>query len=254
MKIGNVESYMNDIIAKEGAAYAVLIDPDEKNYAEIAEKVKDYADVIIIGGSIGICDLDKITKDIKEITNLPTILFPGNVDGITKEADALFYMTLMNSKNTYWTITAPTLGCIKIKKEGIEPIPMAYIGIEPIQNTAVGYVGEVNAIPSAKPEIAAMYCLSASYFGMRWAYLEAGSGAKFPVSSKAIATAKHLADINVIVGGGIRDPETAFEKVMYGADVIVTGTLTEQNPDAVKEMRNAIKKAGLKKLEKLTNL
>jgi phosphoglycerol geranylgeranyltransferase len=250
IKIGKTESKLNSIIEEEGALYFVLIDPDESNYAEVAEKVKDYADAIIIGGSIGITNLDEITKDIKEITNLPTILFPGNVDGLTPHADAVFYMSLMNSKNPYWMINAPTLGSITIKKYGLETIPMAYLGIEPIQRTAVGFVGEVNEIPQRKPEIAGMYCLSASYFGMRWAYLEAGSGAEYPVSNEIIGISKKLSGINIIVGGGIRKPEIAYEKVLSGADAVVTGTLIEKNPNAVKEMRDAIKKAGKDKLNK----
>ncbi|ABR55111.1 geranylgeranylglyceryl phosphate synthase [Methanococcus vannielii SB] len=249
LKIGKIETELNNILKKEGALYFVLIDPDEKNYAEVAEKVKDYADAIIIGGSIGITNLDEVTKNIKKITNLPVILFPGNVDGVTKEADAVLFMSLMNSKNTYWNMTAPTLGALTIKKYGLEAIPMAYLGIEPISKTAVGFVGEVNEIPQKKPEIASIYCLSASYFGMRWAYLEAGSGAEFPVSNEMILISKKLSGINLIVGGGIRSPDVAYEKVISGADVIVTGTLTEKNPDAVKEMKEAIKRAGKDKLK-----
>lgn len=252
IKLGEIESKLNKIIEEEGAAYFVLIDPDEKNYREIANHVKDYADAIIIGGSIGIINLDEVTKDIKEITGLPIILFPGNVDGVTKEADAVFFMSLMNSKNTYWNMTAPTLGALTIKKYGLETLPMAYLGIEPISKTAVGFVGEVNEIPQKKPEIAGLYSLSASYFGMRWAYLEAGSGAEYPVSNEMIGISKKLSGINIIVGGGIRTPEVAYEKVMSGADVIVTGTLTEKDPQAVVEMKKAIKKAGLDKLKMLS--
>ena len=251
---GEVENKLNNILKNEGALYFILLDPDEDNCLELAEKVKDYADAIILGGSIGITNLDEITKKIKEIVkDLPIILFPGNVDGITKYADAIFFMSFMNSSNTYWTTTAPTLGAITIKKYNLEPIPMAYLGIEPIKKTAVGFVGEVNEIPQRKPEIAGMYCLSAKYFGMRWAYLEGGSGAEIPVNNKLIGLCKKLSNINIIVGGGIRTPEVAYEKVLSGADAIVTGTLVEDNPEAVKEIRDAIKKGGLDKLNKLNN-
>ncbi|WP_292460903.1 geranylgeranylglyceryl/heptaprenylglyceryl phosphate synthase [Methanothermococcus sp.] len=249
--IGDVEKRLNKILEEEGVLYLILIDPDEKNCIDIANKVKDYADAIIMGGSIGITNLNEITKEIKEIIgDIPIILFPGNVDGLTPYADAVFFMSLMNSNNTYWTTTAPTLGAITVKKYNLEAIPMAYLGIEPIKRTAVGFVGEVNEIPQRKPEIAGMYCLSAKYFGMRWAYLEAGSGAEFPVSNEMIAISKKLSGINIIVGGGIRTPEIAYQKVLSGADAIVTGTLIEDNPDAVKEMRDAIKKAGMEKLKK----
>ncbi|AEF96621.1 geranylgeranylglyceryl/heptaprenylglyceryl phosphate synthase [Methanotorris igneus] len=249
IKIGKVEKKLNKIIEEEGAIYLVLIDPDEKNIEEIAEKVKDYADAIMIGGSIGVINLDEVTKKIKEITKLPTILFPGNVDGLTQYADAVFFMSLMNSTNPYWIVNAPTLGSLTIKKFGLEPIPMAYLCVEPAKRTAVGFVGEINEIPQRKPEIAAMYCLSAKYFGMRWAYLEAGSGAEYPVSNEMIAISKKLSGINIIVGGGIRKPEIAYEKVLSGADAVVTGNLLEKDPNAVEEMYDAIKKAGREKLK-----
>lgn len=243
--LGRVEKKLNRIIENEGAAYFILIDP-EKDVD--LESIMDYADAFLIGGSSGIVNLDEKIKEIKKDTNIPIILFPGNVDGISKEADAILYMSLMNSRNTYWTTLAPTLGAIKILKYKIEPIPTAYICIEPAKNTTVGFVGDINEIPKNKPNIVAMYCLSAKFFGMRWCYLEAGSGAEFPVSNEAIKMSKEIANINIIVGGGIRDEKTAYEKVKAGADVIVTGTLIEKNPDKVEQIYNAIKKAGREKL------
>lgn len=84
---------------------------------------------------------------------------------------------------------------------------------------------------------------------MRWAYLEAGSGASYPVNNETIALSKKLSGINIIVGGGIRKPEIAYEKVLAGADAIVTGNLLEENPKAVEMMYDAIKKAGKEKLK-----
>ncbi|ACX72767.1 geranylgeranylglyceryl phosphate synthase [Methanocaldococcus vulcanius M7] len=249
IKIGKVEKKLNQIIEDEGAVYLTLLDPEEENIEEIAENIKDYADAVMIGGSVGVVNLDNTVKKVKKITNLPIILFPGNVDGLSRYADAVFYMSLMNSLNTYWAITAPTLGSITILKYNLEPIPMAYLCIEPARKTAVGYVGEIREIPQNKPKITAMYCLSAKFFGMRWAYLEAGSGAEYPVNNETISMAKKLSDINLIVGGGIRKPEIAYEKVLAGADVIVTGNLLEEDVKAVEMMYDYIKKAGREKLK-----
>jgi phosphoglycerol geranylgeranyltransferase len=63
---------------------------------------------------------------------------------------------------------------------------------------------------------------------MRFVYLEAGSGANEPVPSEMVVFVKKNIDIPLIVGGGIRDPATAREKVMAGADIIVTGTALEE--------------------------
>ncbi len=241
--IGKVEKILNKILEEEGALYFILIDPEK----DIKKEILEYADAILVGGSSGIIDLDEKIKELKDFGK-PIILFPGNVDGLSKEADAVLFMSLMNSTNTYWTTTAPTLGAIKILKYKLEPIPTAYICIEPAKKTTVGFVGEINEIPKNKPNIVAMYCLSAKFFGMRWAYLEAGSGAEYPVSNEAIHLSKKLSGINIIVGGGIRKDNIAYEKVKAGADVIVTGTLAEKKPEEVEKIYRAIKTAGREKL------
>lgn len=143
IKIGKVEKRLNQIIEEEGAVYLTLLDPEEENIEEIAENVKDYADAIMVGGSIGIVNLDETVKKIKKITKLPIILFPGNVDGLSRYADAVFYMSLMNSANTYWVVTAPTLGAITILKYNLEPIPMAYLCIEPAKKQPLVMLGRL---------------------------------------------------------------------------------------------------------------
>ena len=249
ISIGKVERRLYSILESEGALYFVLVDPEDRNISQVLERVGEYADAVIVGGSIGISNLDEITREIKRaVKDIPVILFPGNIDGLTPYADAVFFMSLMNSNNTYWTTLAPTLGAPIIKRYSLEPIPMAYLGVEPIKRTAVGFVGEVNEIPQRKPEIAAMYCLSARYFGMRWAYLEAGSGAEYPVSDEMIRLCKELSGINIIVGGGIRTPEVAYRKIVSGADALVTGTVVEGNPSVMEDIRDAVKRAGREKL------
>ncbi|WP_456472480.1 phosphoglycerol geranylgeranyltransferase [Methanocaldococcus sp.] len=241
-----VEKKLNDILEEDGSLYFILLDPED-DIAEIAERSKDYVDAFLIGGSSQIIDLDEKVKEVKKITDKPLILFPGNVDGITKYADAILYMSLLNSTNPYWIITAPTLGALKILKYNLEPIPTAYICVEPAEKTSVGFIGDVKEIPQNKPKIAALYCLSAKFFGMRWAYLEAGSGASKPVSDEMIKLSKKLSNINLIVGGGIKSPEVAYRKVLAGADVIVTGTMLEREPNLAEKFYDMIKKAGREK-------
>ncbi|MBW9223292.1 geranylgeranylglyceryl/heptaprenylglyceryl phosphate synthase [Methanothermococcus sp. SCGC AD-155-E23] len=249
ISIGKVERRLYSILESEGALYFVLVDPGDRDISQVVERVGDYADAVIVGGSIGVSNLDQVTREIKKIVkDIPVILFPGNVDGLTPYADAVFFMSLMNSSNTYWTTLAPTLGSLTIKRYSLEPIPMAYLGVEPVGRTAVGFVGEVKEIPQRKPEIAAMYCLSARYFGMRWAYLEAGSGAEYPVSDEMIRISKEISGINIIVGGGIRTPEVAYRKVVSGADAIVTGTVVEGDPTIMEDIRDAVKRGGREKL------
>jgi phosphoglycerol geranylgeranyltransferase len=63
---------------------------------------------------------------------------------------------------------------------------------------------------------------------MRFVYLEAGSGAKSPVPLEMIKLVKSKIQVPLVVGGGIRDGETAKAVVDAGADIIVTGNLVEE--------------------------
>jgi phosphoglycerol geranylgeranyltransferase len=241
-------------INEEGAVHLTLIDPDEQTpekAAEMARIVKEGgSDGIMIGGSgVDQPTTDACVKAIKEATNLPVILFPGNVTGVSQHADAIFFMTLLNSRSNYWLSTAQAFGAFAVKKFNIEPIPMGYLVVESGKKTSVEFYGDANTIPHNKPKIAAAFGLAAQYMGMKAVYLEGGSGAERPVTNEMITAVRRTVDIPIIVGGGIRDGATAAEKIKAGANVIVTGTVLEQAADTrkkIKEIVNAIKKAGAK--------
>ena len=77
---------------------------------------------------------------------MPIILFPGNISGVSKYADAIFFMSLLNSSNPYWITGAQALGAPIIKKMGIETISMGYLVVEP--GGTVGWVGDAKIIPT----------------------------------------------------------------------------------------------------------
>lgn len=212
--------------------HLTLVDPDKQSprdaKAIALEAVAGGTSGIMIGGSAGINqeNLDETARSIKESTALPVILFPGDVTGITRYADALFFMSLLNSRNPYYITGAQAIGAPFVKKAGIESIPMGYIVIEP--GGAVGCIGDAKLIPRDRVEIAASYALAAQYLGMKLVYLEAGSGAAEFVSPGMITGVRAAIDVPLIVGGGIRSAEDALTVVKAGADIIVTGTLVEK--------------------------
>ncbi len=224
-----------DYIMEELEKYPLhfsLIDPDKQppedagEMAEIAERVGSTA--IMVGGST-VSDeklVDDTVKEIKSASSLPVILFPSSANSLSRYADAIFFMSLLNSRNPRYIIREQMKGAMTIKKLGIEPISMGYIVVEP--GMKVGEVGEVELIKRNDFITAAGYALAAQYLGMKFVYLEAGSGANEPVPSEMIVFVKKNIEIPLIVGGGIRDPSTAREKVMAGADIIVTGTALEE--------------------------
>jgi len=227
---------------KKNTLHFSLIDPD-KQKPEAAGSVARTAEesgssAIMVGGStlVSQSQVDNCVKAIKEQSNLPVILFPSGAKYLSKYADAVFFMSLLNSRNLGYVIREHVKGASFVKQSGIEPISMGYVIVEP--GMTAGKVGEVDLIKHDDIDAAVGYALAAQYLGMKFFYLEAGSGAPKPVSNEMIAAVKKNIDIPLLVGGGIRDPETAREKARAGADIIVTGTQLEQekNPREILEL------------------
>ncbi|MBN2095134.1 MAG: geranylgeranylglyceryl/heptaprenylglyceryl phosphate synthase [Candidatus Aenigmarchaeota archaeon] len=240
-----------DELAEKGKSqklHFTLIDPD-KQPVEEAVKLAKFAkecgtDAFMIGGSSPtvVISLDETVKAIKEACKLPVILFPHSHAGISKHADAIFFMSLLNSADVNYVIEEPVKGAPLIKAYGIEPIPMGYLMFESGKTCTSQFVGRAKLLPNSKPEIATSYALAAQFLGMKLLYLEAGSGAENPVSNQVIEHVKRNVNIPVIVGGGIRDKSTALEKLNAGADIIVTGTINEGNREKLREIIGTIKK------------
>jgi len=242
----NVEGYIREIL-KNRKIHLTLLDPEEQNPNEAVQIAKNAesagTDGIMLGGSTtDSSELDATAKALKENVNVPVILFPGNISGVSRYADAIFFMSLLNSTNPYWITGAQALGAPIIKKMGIETISMGYLVVEP--GGTVGWVGDAKLVPRAKSDIAVAYAIAAEFFGMKLLYLEAGSGADQHIPEEMIRKVKKLTDIILIVGGGIRDGETASKIAKAGADIIVTGTVVEnssQVEDKIKELVDGIR-------------
>ncbi len=238
-----VLKYLEDA-AKKGTVHLTLIDPERQSpegAGEIAIRARNGGtNGIMVGGSKGISEgsLDATVRQIKENVDMPVILFPGGVSGISKHADAIFFMSLLNSKNPYFITGAQAAGAPMLKDTDVEPIPMGYIIIEP--GAAAGKVGKADLIPRSRPEIAAGYALAAQYLGMKLVYLEAGSGAESHVPEEMISTVKGMINIPLIVGGGIRSGEDAKSVADAGADIIVTGTIVEKTSDVEEKIKEII--------------
>jgi phosphoglycerol geranylgeranyltransferase len=227
-----VWEYFNSKIPGE-KIHLTLIDPNNQSPAEAGEMCK-YAqeagtDAIMVGGSTGVSreSFDATIKAIKNNTSLPVIIFPTNANSLSKHADAVFFMSLLNSKNIKYITREQSFGARFVQQTGLEPISMGYIIVAP--GMKVGEVGEAELTERDDIEESINYALLAEYFGMKLVYLEAGSGAPKPVTSEMVAAVKNNIKIPLIIGGGIRTPEVASEIARAGADVIVTGTIVEDS-------------------------
>ncbi|MGQ9459954.1 MAG: geranylgeranylglyceryl/heptaprenylglyceryl phosphate synthase [Candidatus Bathyarchaeaceae archaeon] len=230
--VRQVEKYLLDKIKQDGAVHITLVDPEKVTPSSASHIVREaefcQTAAIMVGGStfVSTSHLDSVVKAIKKTVDIPVILFPNNVTGISKYADAIWFMSLLNSSDPYFLMGAQVLGAPTIKKFGLEPIPLGYIVVG--EGGAVAVVGKAVPIPYDKPELAAAHALAAQYLGMRFIYLEAGSGAKQPVPTTMIMAVKNATSIPLIVGGGIKTSEQVKEIVQAGADIVVTGTVVEE--------------------------
>jgi phosphoglycerol geranylgeranyltransferase len=238
--------YLHEVLEKQNAGYLVLIDPEAcevDKCAKLAHEVERAgADAILLGGSLLTIDLHPIAAALKDETSLPIILFPGDSMHLTPHADAILYMSLISGRNPNYLIGEQVKAAPWIQRYDLEPIPTGYILIEGGNRTAVEFMSGTVPIPRDKPNIAGPHALAAQYLGMQLVYLEAGSGAKFPIPNDMISTVKSQIEIPLVVGGGIRTPETATKKVNAGADFIVTGNILEKTGsfDLMKQFADAV--------------
>jgi phosphoglycerol geranylgeranyltransferase len=237
-KLGPVESYLIEQIKEKGCILYLLVDPDEmeklnispKKCGEVAREAAN-ADTtgFLVGGTLGVREgsLRAYILGIKAYVEKPTLIFPSGHQSIVKEADAILYMSLLNSTDPYWIKDAQILAAPLVKKFNLEPIPLAYLVYEP--GGKVGHVGKAMLIPrdAHGRALSIAYGLAAQYLGFRHIYLEAGSRSP-PIPNEIIKYVKKNVDILVGTGGGIRTREQAMEKAESGADYIFIGTAFEE--------------------------
>ncbi len=239
-----VEVFLKSELKKKNALLFVLIDSEVSNLEASSKLAKDVekigASAILVGGSSATDQIEmaQVVKGIKNGLKIPIILFPGNVTGVVPDADAILFSSLMNSENPYFITQAQALGAPSVLKFGLEPLPTAYLVIG--DGTSAWFIGSARGIPFEKPKIAAAYALAAQFLGMRFVYLEAGSGAKTNVTPEMIQTVRRAFNGFLIVGGGIKDVKTAQSLAKAGADALVIGTFIEKG-GSIKKLQEITK-------------
>jgi len=239
-----VESFLKSELKKKDALLFVLIDSEVSQLQASSKLAKDVekigASAILVGGSSATDQIEmaQVVKGIKKGVKIPIILFPGNVTGVVPDADAILFSSLMNSENPYFITQAQALAAPSVLKFGLEPLPTAYLVIG--DGTSAWFVGSARGIPFEKPKIAAAYALAAQFLGMRFVYLEAGSGAKTSVTPEMVQTVRRTFNGFLIVGGGIKDVKTAQGLVKAGADALVIGTFLEKG-GSIKKLQEIAK-------------
>lgn len=226
-------------------SFAVLIDPDKVNHSILDEltelSVSAKVDYLLVGGSLVISNhLDDCVQHIKKNCDIPVILFPGSPSQISKYADALLYLSLISGRNPELLIGQHVVSAPAVRQSGLEIMSTGYIVIDGGAPTTVSYISNAAPVPADKSEIAMCTAMAGEMLGMKLIYMDAGSGAKRPISENMIeAVAKHIS-LPLIIGGGITDPEKAYRNCKAGADVIVVGNAIEKDSSLIKEMSAAV--------------
>lgn len=226
-------------------SFAVLIDPDKVNASSlgriIALSVEARVDYLFVGGSLVVSDnLDECIRQIKESCSIPVLLFPGSPSQISRHADALLYLSLISGRNADLLIGQHVVSAPFVRKSGLEIISTGYMVIDGGAATTVSYISNATPIPADKSDIALCTAMAGEMLGMKLIYMDAGSGAKKAISEEMIAAVARQIAVPLIVGGGIREAEKAYQDCKAGADVIVIGNAIEKDASLIREMAAAI--------------
>jgi putative glycerol-1-phosphate prenyltransferase len=230
-----------------GAGYLILIDPDKsdgrKLPAFIRESTEAGVDGYLVGGSLMSTDgFEDILHTIRSNTSLPLVIFPGSLFQVSAVADAILFLVLVSGRNPEYLIGHQVIASPIIKKIGLEAISTGYMLIESGKTTSAEFMSNTKPLPHNKPDIAAAHALAAEFIGMKFLYLDTGSGADVSVPDEMIRKIANTTRLPMFVGGGIRTPEEAQRKVHAGASFVVTGTVIEENSHAgiIREFAEAV--------------
>ena len=236
------------ISEKKEKQFAILVDPEQCNNDMLKKLVAlanaSAVDYILVGGSLLVNDnLDKCIRLIKEETSLPVIIFPGSEMQVNGKADAILLLSLISGRNPEMLIGKQVVAAPYIRASGLEVLSTGYMLIESGNSTTALYMSNTAPVPREKNDIAVCTAMAGEMLGMKLIYMDAGSGAEYPVPATMIRKVKENISVPLIIGGGISRPEIAYESSKAGADMIVVGTAIEKDVDLIKEISAAVKSA-----------
>ncbi len=225
---------------------AVLIDPDKTDEIKLRSistlAVENKIDYFFVGGSLLVNNyIDNCIKNLKDLTGIPVVLFPGNTMQLSRYADAILFLSLISGRNAEMLIGRHVIAAPYLRQTSLEVIGTGYMLIESGKPTAVSYMSHSVPIPSDKDDIAMCTAIAGEMLGLKLIYMDAGSGAENTINASMIEQVRNSISIPIIAGGGINTPEKAMTVAQAGADVIVIGNIIEKEPAMLKEIASSIR-------------
>lgn len=238
---------------------AVLIDPEKMKLVDLAGFMKNLnksiTTHIFVGGStVEANKTQTLVSELKKHTTLPIFLFPGDVIQITDTADALLFLSLISGDNPDYLIKKQVEAVSKLRTSNLEVIPTGYILTENGKETAVQRVTKTQPLSRKDVQFIADTAKAGELLGMKFIYLEAGSGALHPISQDIIKAVKSDLNIPLIVGGGIRSVLQMKKAYDSGADMVVIGTAFEENEGFFEELKAPLSCGHFPKRENKTDV
>ena len=218
-----------------------MLDPDRAKDAllKVVAACGDSQSVagFLVGSSLQTSsNYDGFVEQLRALSSLPVVLFPGSGMQISAKADGLLLLTLISGRNPEYLIGQHVAYAAALRDSGLDLIPTAYLLIDGGKATTAHYITQTNPIPGDKPDIAAITALAGAQLGLKIIYLDCGSGALHPVSVDMVAAVRKAVDLPIVVGGGITNVEQIHALRQAGADWIVVGNAIEQNPAILEEL------------------
>jgi putative glycerol-1-phosphate prenyltransferase len=217
--------------------FAVLLDPDKTPKGDALDKWiqeiddSNASDIFVGGSHLSHGNTAEIVERVKNITQLPVIIFPGSPDQICEDADALLLLSLVSGRNADLLIGKHVEAAPKLMAMNLETVATAYMLVGDGPLTTAAYITQTLPIPSAKPELVVATAQAAILLGMKAVYLDAGSGAGDPISMEVIKAVRNSVSVPLIVGGGINGLEGIENAWEAGADLVILGTVLEKSLD-----------------------
>ena len=241
----NIYNYILENKKKGKKLFSILIDPDKQNNNTLLNVIKKAnnakADFFFVGGSLLAHDsLDSCLSTIKENSDIPVILFPGNAMQVNNKADGILFLSLISGRNAEMLIGKQVITAPILKQSSLEILPTGYMLIDSGQPTTVSYMSNTTPIPGNKDAVAACTAMAGEMLGLKLIFMDGGSGAKDPISDKMIASVRKSVDCPIIIGGGINSGEKAITNCKAGADIIVVGDAIEKDENLISKIADAI--------------
>jgi putative glycerol-1-phosphate prenyltransferase len=229
-----IYNYITDSVGSKRKLLALLIDPDKCSPPMLKQLtgilMHHPPHILMVGGSLISTPVAPVIDYLKTELKQPVVLYPGSPTHLTPNVDAVLFLSMISGRNPELLIGHHVVAAPYIKQYGIEPISTGYMLIDGGSPTSVEYISQTRPIPANKTEIAVATAMAGEMLGMKMIYMDAGSGAKNPISPQTIQAVKNAINIPLMIGGGIKSSYQLISAYNAGADLVVVGNVLEKNP------------------------